>query len=113
MNGALLYTSGRKKVAFAFIFFFFGLVAFGSVKQNSQCSPRKTKEFFYILKTYLKTPPTHTPAGLCVLLLQMFFGLTFTGGSSAYSRCWGWCVPVMISELGQHPAALKPKATDN
>lgn len=44
-------------------------MGFGSVKQNSQCSPRKTKEFFYILKTDLKTPPP----SLCIAANVVWF----------------------------------------
>ena len=84
-----LYTSGKKKVRFFFFFFFFCLVGFGSIRQNSQCSTRKTEEFFCILKTYLKFPPSPV---LCALL-QMLFSLTFAGGScSVWSlTCFACC----------------------
>lgn len=83
-----VYLRGKKKKVIFFCF-----VGFGSVKQNSQCSPRKAKEFCSILKTHLKTP---LPLCRAVNVARCCFGCRSPCGCSpkrcaarVQPRCWG------------------------
>lgn len=87
---------------------FFLPCGFWQCKTKQSVFSSKTEEFFYILKIYLKTPHHvfvhHCRFCSALILLEVL---------PQCGHCRVWCVLVAISELGQQPAALKPKATAN